>query len=362
MSALGSPACGPRRRTLGAAVLAPSGGSPAVPVFGRALRAASRAHPPAGRGRRAECGRRGLGLALSSLPRALLLAGLSLLVPAGCERGVDVSASVAAPTRQALTGDPCRDGTTAFGPVRVERTTGAPTERTFSFIVPPHGSCCLSIASGGVAGHGVSAAWLAIDGQEVLDPSQVDQSVTSVEQPVDLAAGPHSLAVRVASVPGSFLDVSISVWPPDADLDGVPDSTDNCPTTANADQADSDADGMGDVCDPCPFIYFAEAPAPFACECMPEAVGSACDWDGDDLADCDREAEGTLVCVAADPEYTCSIGYSAFDFVFEQCTSPDAGYRCDRGATTIVCLERWGASSVTRTYDLDMNLLTESGG
>lgn len=40
--------------------------------------------------------------------------------------------------------------------------------------------------------------------------------------------------------------------PPDADGDGIPDSADNCPEVANADQADTDGDGIGDACDPCP--------------------------------------------------------------------------------------------------------------
>ena len=34
----------------------------------------------------------------------------------------------------------------------------------------------------------------------------------------------------------------------DVDGDGVPDSVDNCPSVANAAQADSDADGVGDAC------------------------------------------------------------------------------------------------------------------
>jgi DNA/RNA endonuclease G (NUC1) len=37
--------------------------------------------------------------------------------------------------------------------------------------------------------------------------------------------------------------------PLDTDADGVPDATDNCPHTANPDQADADHDGIGDVCD-----------------------------------------------------------------------------------------------------------------
>jgi photosystem II stability/assembly factor-like uncharacterized protein len=35
----------------------------------------------------------------------------------------------------------------------------------------------------------------------------------------------------------------------DDDGDGIPNVTDNCPDTANADQADADNDGIGDVCD-----------------------------------------------------------------------------------------------------------------
>jgi DNA/RNA endonuclease G (NUC1)/methionine-rich copper-binding protein CopC len=37
--------------------------------------------------------------------------------------------------------------------------------------------------------------------------------------------------------------------PLDTDADGVPDDTDNCPLTANPDQADADHDGIGDSCD-----------------------------------------------------------------------------------------------------------------
>jgi large repetitive protein len=40
--------------------------------------------------------------------------------------------------------------------------------------------------------------------------------------------------------------------PADADADGVPDSTDNCVSVANVDQADADGDQKGDVCDACP--------------------------------------------------------------------------------------------------------------
>ncbi len=45
-----------------------------------------------------------------------------------------------------------------------------------------------------------------------------------------------------------------SVDPNDSDGDGKPNASDNCPTLANADQADADGDGIGigDACDKCP--------------------------------------------------------------------------------------------------------------
>ncbi|MCA9471859.1 MAG: GDSL-type esterase/lipase family protein [Nitrospirales bacterium] len=62
-----------------------------------------------------------------------------------------------------------------------------------------------------------------------------------------LAAGPDGVGlllfdlVRIAD--------SITV---DSDADGIPDGCDNCPATANTDQADQDLDGRGDICDTCP--------------------------------------------------------------------------------------------------------------
>ena len=64
--------------------------------------------------------------------------------------------------------------------------------------------------------------------------------------------GGYSLMVVVSDSCGaetqSALTVIVSV-PPDADRDGVPDATDNCPYVPNPSQRDTDGDGIGDVCD-----------------------------------------------------------------------------------------------------------------
>jgi hypothetical protein len=67
---------------------------------------------------------------------------------------------------------------------------------------------------------------------------------------------------RVAAVNGggtsawsNAVSVTTEAAPPgDADLDGVQDGVDNCPTVANAAQDDVDGDGWGDMCDNCPTV------------------------------------------------------------------------------------------------------------
>lgn len=67
---------------------------------------------------------------------------------------------------------------------------------------------------------------------------------------------------------------------PDADADGVPDSTDNCPSASNANQANADGDSAGDACDGCP--NDATKTSAGACGC---GVADT-DGDGDGVADC----------------------------------------------------------------------------
>jgi hypothetical protein len=81
---------------------------------------------------------------------------------------------------------------------------------------------------------------------------------------------------------------------PDPDADGICDSIDNCPSVANAGQADGDGDGLGDACDNCPGIANAGQ-----ADADADNVGDVCDQcpgfddnldaDGDGKADaCDN--------------------------------------------------------------------------
>ncbi len=72
---------------------------------------------------------------------------------------------------------------------------------------------------------------------------------------------------------------------PDADGDGLNDALDNCPTVANADQADSDGDGVGNACDGCP--NDANKIEPGVCGCG--------------VAETDTDSDGTPDCIDGCP-------------------------------------------------------------
>jgi len=77
----------------------------------------------------------------------------------------------------------------------------------------------------------------------------------------------------------------------DTDGDGVPDTSDNCPTVANANQTDADGDGVGDVCDNCPNVSNANQldsdgnGVGDACEPVAPPPPPVVDTDGDGIPD-----------------------------------------------------------------------------
>jgi hypothetical protein len=78
---------------------------------------------------------------------------------------------------------------------------------------------------------------------------------------------------------------------PDADGDGVPDATDNCPLTPNANQNDTDGDGIGNVCDPINDLDLDNDGIPNAVDnCPTTANTNQADGDGDGIGDaCDSD-------------------------------------------------------------------------
>ncbi len=78
----------------------------------------------------------------------------------------------------------------------------------------------------------------------------------------------------------------------DEDNDGIPESTDNCPDTANANQTDTDSDGTGDLCD----LDDDNDGTPDTEDAFPLDENEDTDTDGDgtgDIGDTDDDGDGT---------------------------------------------------------------------
>jgi len=81
----------------------------------------------------------------------------------------------------------------------------------------------------------------------------------------------------------------------DTDGDGILDSADNCPLTANADQTDSDGNGMGDACDSGGADTDGDSIEDFFDNCVDDPNPSQSDTDGDGIGDaCDTAPYITL--------------------------------------------------------------------
>ncbi len=106
---------------------------------------------------------------------------------------------------------------------------------------------------------------------------------------------------------GTFLnlDPQSAAINPDADLDGIMDSADNCPLVANPLQENGDSDGFGDVCDVCPIDPANDIDADGFCadvdNCPLVANADQLDNDGDGLGDvCDDDDDNDGVLDAGD--------------------------------------------------------------
>jgi hypothetical protein len=114
-----------------------------------------------------------------------------------------------------------------------------------------------------------------------------DASAVSVKLSATLPLGSYALDLRAGGRSWHVedaLEVTATGAPgSDADGDGVPDATDDCPTVANLDQHDEDGDRVGDACDPCPQIANATTDSDGdgiadACDPHPATAGDRLAW------------------------------------------------------------------------------------
>jgi hypothetical protein len=86
----------------------------------------------------------------------------------------------------------------------------------------------------------------------------------------------------------------------DSDGDGIPDTSDNCPTVSNPGQEDGDGDGVGNVCDNCPTIANKNQ-----ADSDLDGVGNACDNCPSNCNSQQKDADSDGVGDICDPSPNC---------------------------------------------------------
>lgn len=117
-----------------------------------------------------------------------------------------------------------------------------------SSVAPDHG-----FLQGGsavaISGSGFEpGASVSFGGNPAADVTVQDDTTILATAPAATSLGAVDILVRNPDGTGSIRRGAFN-YLLDSDGDGVSDAADNCPDTANPDQADSDRDGKGDVCD-----------------------------------------------------------------------------------------------------------------
>ena len=148
---------------------------------------------------------------------------------------------------------------------------------------------------------------------------------------------------------------------PDSDGDGLPDSADNCPSIANAEQIDTDSDVQGDVCDPDDDNDTIPDVAPDNCPLL--ANTDQADEDGDGMGDACEVQETQSITFAAlgsktfgEPDFTVSAtassGLAVTFTAAGKCTVSGASVHLTSAGTCTITAHQPGNTSFLGAEDV----------
>jgi hypothetical protein len=129
-----------------------------------------------------------------------------------------------------------------------------------------------------IAGQGTFIPWLNLSKPSGDIAPHGSDSVTVTFDSTRVGVGQYQDALSLKTILPLDIQVTIPVTltvsgtSSDMDNDGVPDSSDNCPTVPNLGQEDQDGDGIGNACDNCPTVANANQ-----ADTDNDGVGDACD-------------------------------------------------------------------------------------
>lgn len=178
---------------------------------------------------------------------------------------VGAGAAVTVATDGAATGG---TGTVTFNTVRVYVDPDPDSASwQFSLVAQDSGEKALDLVPNILTGYlfesGAQSQWLAVSAPCAVNPAHFTLNGT---------------------------DFSVGCGAPDADGDGVPNSTDNCPLVGNPDQVDQDLDHLGNACDD---DLDGDGRDNAVDNCPNIANADQADLDGDGLGDpCDNDVDG----------------------------------------------------------------------
>ncbi len=199
-----------------------------------------------------------------------------------------------------------------------------------------------------------------IDGTNAVVGFSLDTGVATDRVVID---APYGGGDNSGDLFYSFRNGHLVITTNDDDADGVPNATDNCPITANADQANGDGDGFGDVCDP---DRDNDGRLNESDNCPAIANGNQLNLDGDAFGDaCDADLDGDAVANTIDncpnvanPSQADADG----DGLGNACDTPTVRCQVDRDADVdavdillILAALRHPASGPTDPRDADAN-------